>query len=176
MTPEEEEKTHESLKEALSIFSWPHFPTKVANSTMNQTFVRINPRTKSKEMIGYAGKNQSMNYAQQHVWVTKRHDSLLNDDCVYVKAVCWMDPWARIEHIPAQVTRVAIYLYHAYMHNFLMAGDIEIRLAPQHVMTQAIWDPSFKLVKSLPWPFKAHENPKDQMVKQLVCYLDIDRS
>jgi hypothetical protein len=57
-----------------------------------------------------------------------------------------------------------------------MAGDIEIRLAPQHVMTSEIWDPSFKLVKSLPWPFVYYGYNRECMVKQFVCSLKIDRT
>ena len=33
MTPEEEEQSKKSLSGALSVFSWPQFPTKVAKTT-----------------------------------------------------------------------------------------------------------------------------------------------
>ena len=86
-----------------------------------------------------------MDIDPRYVLYVDREDSLFRKKCVYVYSVCWMDPWARIENIPANVESLDLYLYHAYLANFNMViNEFLITIAPQKVMTDAIWDPSLK--------------------------------
>lgn len=49
-------------------------------------------------------------------------------DCVHVKAVCWMNPWACVEHIPASVTKLDVYIYNAYLNNMYFGNDVKLNM------------------------------------------------
>ena len=104
-----------SLANALQIFAWPRNLKQISAPTKNQTYARRSPETGKREMIGYGGSNPSMNIDPRYIIYVERPDSLFKKQCVYVRSVCWMDPWARIENIPAHVTEVDVYFYHAYL-------------------------------------------------------------
>ena len=50
--------------------------------------------------------------------IITRPDTLFRKKCVHIRAVCWMDPWVRIERIPAGVKSFDLYFYHAYEKDF----------------------------------------------------------
>lgn len=172
VTEEDEVQAKKSLSTALQLFTWPREIKKHQSPTKDQTFARIDPTSGRRELIGYGGSNPSMNIDPRYVTYIEREDSLLGKQCVFVKSVCWMDPWARIENIPKNTKEVDIFLYHTYLLNFYMESDIEIMLAPQKTMTTAIWDPSFKVVKTVQFPMPGwQKQPKEKMIKEHICKL-----
>ena len=136
---------------ALQAGAWPSEPTLVAATTKNNTYARLNKTTKKQEMIGYAGENASTWTNSQYIYKTKRADSLLGKDLYHLKEVCWMDPWARVERLPASVKSFDFYVYHVYEHDFYMPlqDDLRIMIARQDKMdpNEHCWDKSLEIVQ-----------------------------
>ena len=81
------------------------------------------------EQIGYGGANNSMwTNDSSYFSRTKREDSLLGMDCLFLKTVCWMNPWATIEHIPSDFKTLEVYIYHVYKKNFRMNNKCTISM------------------------------------------------
>ena len=88
-----------------------------------------------------------------------------------------MDPWARIENIPKNVSEVDLYFYHVYEPYCNITCSLEIRVAPQKVMTDAIWDKSFEVIKTIDFPVEDWKKmPKDKLHKQFISRVSIDRT
>jgi|688.fasta_scaffold1380124_1 hypothetical protein len=91
-----------------------------------------------------------------------------------------MDPWARVERIPANVKSFELYVYHVYEDAFHMPlqEDLRIKLAPQTGMNVEgeIWDKSLEIVRKIKWPLEGSRKlPRNKMVKQFIATVEIDR-
>ena len=58
----------------------------------------------------------------------KRDDSLLGQDCLRLIHVCWMNPWATIEQIPASFDALDVYINHTYEEGFRMNNRCTIAM------------------------------------------------
>ena len=91
-----------------------------------------------------------------------------------------MDPWARVEQIPASVKSFDLYVYHVYGDGFYMPlqEGLRIMLAPQAGMNPEgdIWDKSLADVCKIKWPLEGSSKlPRNKMVKQRIATIEIDR-
>ena len=97
----------------------------------NNTYRRYNKELKSLEMLGYGGENESMwTNAKQYFERTEREDSIFGKQILVLKTVCWMNPYACIEHIPADWAIVNVVIYHSYQNGFRMNNKLNIKLTP----------------------------------------------
>jgi hypothetical protein len=141
-------------------------------------YARISPKTQKKELIAHAC-HWSMNWSEAHIIGVKRDDSLLpGQDCVHVKAICWMNPWACVELIPSSATKLDVYVYNTYLSSFSFYSDVKLNMQ----LIEQSADPKgyfeyLTPIASFPWPMKtAQKPPQNKMIKQYITTLDIDRS
>ena len=120
-----------------------------------------------------------MNWGDANITGVKRDDSLLPElDCVHVKAICWMNPWACVELIPASATKLDVYIYNTYLSGMYFGDGVKLNMQ----LIEQSADPKgyfeyLTPIASFPWPMKTFEKPpQNKMIKQYITTLDIDRS
>lgn len=70
-----------------------------------------------------------MNWGDANITGIKRADSLIPElDCVHVKAVCWMNPWACVELIPASATKLDVYIYNTYLSGMSFGHGVKLNM------------------------------------------------
>lgn len=60
---------------------------------------------------------------------TNLEESTFGLPLLYLRSVCWMDPWAILEKIPASAEKIDVFIYHIYHNGFRMNNKCEIKLA-----------------------------------------------
>ena len=82
------------------------------------------------EMMGYGGKNESMwtnnlSYFERTLFGGQ---STFGKDknVLHLKTVCWMNPYAVIEHVPEDWSEFNVAIYHAYGLSFSMNNTLNI--------------------------------------------------
>ena len=72
---------------------------------------------------------------------------------LHLKEVCWMNPWAMVEGIPADAQWISIYILHIYGQSFSFdKGTCIIELAA--LPDNADENPEFEAVKKVSWPLE----------------------
>ena len=67
------------------------------------------------EYLSYAGGNNSMWTNSSEYFDQKDvDDSTFGLPLLHLKTVCWMNPWAVVEKIPAQAEKIDVFIYHIY--------------------------------------------------------------
>lgn len=111
-----------------------------------------------------------------------RQDAVLFPDkrCLILKTAWWMNPWACIEGIPANATKVDVFVYHALLNNFSMANECNIKLAIQSTGKDLPDDKAansleWETVKTVIWPLSQQGRPRGKIFKQKITTIDIPR-
>lgn len=100
--------------------------------------------------MGYGGANESMwTNSAQYFSRVMREDSIFGKECLRLKSVCWMNPYAVIEHIPASWDEIEICIYHVYEEGFRMNNKLEIKILPMSKI-----EDTFEPIWDCKWPLK----------------------
>ena len=121
------------------------------------TYLRYNSELLQKEMLGYAGENNSMwtNNASYFSRET-REDSVFGKQLLNLKNVCWMNPYTVVEHVPTDWAELNVAIYHVYKSNFSMRNTFKVKVAPMSRIEEEtipwteIW--------TTPWPLPGHHD------------------
>ena len=89
------------------------------------------------EYLSYGGGNNSMwtNDASYFKRI-EREDSTFGLPLLHLDSVCWMNPWAVVEKIPANATKIDVFIYHIYHNGFRMNNTCEIKIAAEDEITE----------------------------------------
>ena len=89
------------------------------NTKYRTTYERFKSREKGKEMLGYAGSNNSMWTNDLRYFERKEIEkSTFGKPLLHLKQVCWMDPRVIVENIPEAWDTVNIDILHVRLANF----------------------------------------------------------
>jgi hypothetical protein len=90
----------------------------------------MNPYSKQKEYLAYAGANESMWTGADHFYYKRNYiGSTFKKVVLTLNTVCWMNPWALIENVPATQKYMKLFFYHVYGHNFRMSNYLNVGMA-----------------------------------------------
>ena len=112
------------LAKALILGPTPKLMTNKEQTHAN-TYVRMNLELNKVEMMGYAGGNKSTHTNNPSYFKRKtREDSVFGLNFLCMNTACVMpgpmDPYTVIEHIPVEMAKIDIAIYHVYGSNFKM--------------------------------------------------------
>mmetsp|Transcript_23329 Transcript_23329/g.31212 ORF Transcript_23329/g.31212 Transcript_23329/m.31212 type:complete len:92 (+) Transcript_23329:420-695(+) len=80
--------------------------------------------------MGYGAESGTMN--SEYFEIVTRDDSVFGKKILRLRSVCWMNPRAYVEHIPANWKQVDVALYHVYQRNWnLREANFNVFVASQ---------------------------------------------
>ena len=105
-------------------------PRLLKDQKYGHTYRRRNPDSKRNELLAYGGGNDSMwTNTPTYFGRVERPDSVFQKPVLYLKTVCWMNPWCVLEGIPAEASKISVFIYHAYGQRFRMQNTLNLKLA-----------------------------------------------
>jgi len=99
--------------ECLYLTPSPRYMSRVPQK-LKTTYQRWNKELQTREIMGYGAESGTMNQNNFDL-VPASPDSAFGKKMLRLRSVCWMDPKAFIEGIPASWSSIEVAIYHAYL-------------------------------------------------------------
>ena len=124
MSPGKEKGVNKSLEHALTVYNWPK---NLQNKQIHFAafILRKCPRTNHKELIGLSTHERNDFIFKREILHTFPRYFGLN--CLYLKDVHSMSPWATVKKIPASVGKIDLNVYNAYLYNFDFGAGLKTK-------------------------------------------------
>ena len=125
-------------------------------------------------MMGYGGKNESMWTNNTSYFERTRFGGQStfgkDKDVLHLKMVCWMNPYAVIEHVPEDWSEFNVAIYHAYGLRFSMDNTLNIYVISMSQIDKK--DAEWTKLWSTSWPLPGHiDQPKEKIIREEITDL-----